>query len=142
MVSPGRGPGGRHVALREQRSGTIDVRPACDGAPASSLISPPATAEPVPNGYTYSDAWFTSTDGTQLHAGVFLPADRKENEKHPVLLVSTPYTSPNGGSTSPGNLEGPTIRFPELFAHEGFRAGRWAYVQVDVRGFRGLGRML
>ncbi|MGH2730571.1 MAG: CocE/NonD family hydrolase [Actinomycetota bacterium] len=106
---------------------------------AASLTAAPATAEPVPNGYTYNDAWFTSTDGTQLHAGVFLPADRKENEKHPVLLVSTPYTSPNGGSTSPGNLEGPTIRFPELFAHEGFRAGRWSYVQVVVRVFGGSG---
>jgi predicted acyl esterase len=106
---------------------------------AASLMVAPAAADPVPNGYTYTDAWFTSTDGTQLHAGAFLPADRKENEKHPVLLVSTPYTAPNGGSTSTGNLEGPTIRFPELFAHEGFRAGRWAYVQVDVRGFGGSG---
>lgn len=106
---------------------------------AGSLLSAPAAAEEVPAGYTYTDAWFTSHDGTQLHAGVFLPSDRKENEKHPVLLVSTPYTAPNGGSTSTGNVEGPVIRFPELFDHAGFMEGRWAYVQVDVRGFGGSG---
>ena len=106
---------------------------------AAMFVSNPASADEVPSGYTYSDAWFTSTDGTQLHAGVFLPANRKPNEKHPVLLVSTPYTAPNGGSTSPGNSEGPVIRFPELFSHKGFMDGRWAYVQVDVRGFGGSG---
>ncbi|HEX2239549.1 MAG TPA: CocE/NonD family hydrolase [Actinomycetota bacterium] len=103
----------------------------------------PAAADEVPSGYTYEHAWFTSTDGTQLHAGVFLPADRKANERHPVLLVSTPYTAPNGGVTgateSGINREGPTIRFPELFDHAGWMKGRWAYVQVDVRGFGGSG---
>ncbi|HVE98044.1 MAG TPA: CocE/NonD family hydrolase [Mycobacteriales bacterium] len=105
---------------------------------AGVLVAAPATAEPVPQGYTYSHGWFTSHDGTQLHAGVFLPADRKPKEKHPVLLTSTPYTAPNGGATG-ANMTGPTIRFPELFEHDAWRKGRWAYVQVDVRGFGGSG---
>ena len=108
-------------------------------AVAAAVVALPATAAPVPAGYTYQHGWFTSTDGTQLHAGVFLPADRKANERHPVLLVSTPYASPNGGATSAGNLEGPTVRFPELFEHAGWAKGRWAYVEVDVRGFGGSG---
>jgi predicted acyl esterase len=29
------------------------------------------------------------------------------------------------------------VRFPELFGHSAFKAGRYAYVQVDVRGFGG-----
>ena len=103
----------------------------------TSLVAAPAEAQPVPSGYTFSHAWFDSHDGTQLHAGVFLPSNRTSNERHPVLLVSTPYTAPNGGSTSAGNLSGPVVRFPELFSHTGFKAGRWAYVQVDVRGFGG-----
>lgn len=103
----------------------------------AGLLAVPATAEEVPTGYSYEDAWFDSTDGTQLHAGVFLPSDRQPGERLPVLLVSTPYTAPNGGATSAGNLEGPVVRFPELFDHPAFRAGRWAYVQVDVRGFGG-----
>jgi predicted acyl esterase len=103
------------------------------------LLAAPASADPVPKGYTYEDAWLTSRDGTQLHAGVFLPADRKEGERHPVLQTITPYTAPNGGATAPGNTSGPVIRFPELFDEERFRAGRWAYVQVDARGFGGSG---
>lgn len=108
-------------------------------AALAAALAVPATADDVPGGYAYTDAWFTSSDGTQLHAGVFLPQDRKPGERHPVLLTSTPYTSPNGGASSAGNNSGPVIRFPELFKHERFEAGRWAYVQVDVRGFGGSG---
>ena len=104
----------------------------------AALLAVPAQAEPVPEGYTYSDAWFTSHDGIQVHAGVFLPDDRKEDERHPVLLTSTPYTAPRGGATGT-NMTGPTIRFPEMFEHAAWRKGRWAYVQVDVRGFGGSG---
>lgn len=101
---------------------------------------PPATAEEVPAGYAYTDDWFASTDGTQLHAGVFLPEDSRPGERHPVLLVSTPYTAPSGGALGAGgNADGPLIRFPELFEHPRFLAGRYAYVQVDVRGFGGSG---
>jgi predicted acyl esterase len=101
---------------------------------------PAATAEEVPEGYAYTDPWFASTDGTSLHAGVFLPADSKPGERHPVLLTSTPYTAPSGGALGAGgNPDGPTIRFPELFEHEAFTRGRYAYIQVDVRGFGGSG---
>jgi hypothetical protein len=108
-------------------------------AVVGAVLAVPAAAEPVPGGYAYSDAWFKAADGTQLHAGVFLPKDHRPGERHPVLLTSTPYTAPNGGATAAGNTEGPVIRFPELFKHERFKAGRWAYVQVDVRGFGGSG---
>jgi hypothetical protein len=103
------------------------------------LFAAPAAAEPVPDGYVYSDEWFASFDGTQMHAGVFLPADRKPGERHPVLMTITPYASPNGGATAAGNLEGPVIRFPELFTDAKILEGRYAYVQVDVRGFGGSG---
>jgi predicted acyl esterase len=108
---------------------------------AALLAVPQAKSQPLPAGYAYSDSWFASTDGTQLHAGVFLPADHKPGEKHPVLLVSTPYASPNGGaSAAPSvNTTGSVNRFPELFTHPAFKAGRWAYLQVDVRGFGGSG---
>ncbi len=107
-------------------------------AVAGALLAVPAHAVPAPEGYTYTDMWFTSFDGTQLHAGVFLPNDRKDDERHPVLLTSTPYTSPRGGASGT-NMTGPTIRFPEMFEHAAWRKGRWAYVQVDVRGFGGSG---
>ena len=103
---------------------------------AAGMLAAPAKAQPVPAGYTYSHAWFDSFDGTQLHAGVFLPSNRTPDERHPVILVSTPYTAPNGASGGP-NMTGPMVRFPELFPHPAFKAGRYAYVQVDVRGFGG-----
>ena len=103
----------------------------------------PAAAEPVPAGYTYTDHWFTSYDGTQLHAGVFLPSDRAADEKHPVLMNIGPYTAPNGGITGATdgglNTSGIVNRNPELFSHPGLRNGRYAYVQVDSRGFGGSG---
>ncbi|MDP3711734.1 MAG: CocE/NonD family hydrolase [Mycobacteriales bacterium] len=108
-------------------------------AVVAASLAVPATADEVPAGYAYSDAWFDSSDGTQLHAGVFLPEDLRQGERLPVILTSTPYTSPNGGVTALGNTSGPVIRFPELFEHPRFQAGRYAYVQVDVRGFGGSG---
>ena len=106
--------------------------------PAVGLAAGPATAAPVPEGYTYAHEWFTSHDGLQLHAGVFLPEDHVEGEEHPVILVPTPYAAPNGGATGLGvTSTGPTVRFPELFSHEAFVEDRWAYVEVDVRGFGG-----
>jgi len=102
-----------------------------------------AHAATVPEGYVYSDGWFESHDGTQMHAGVFLPADRKEGERHPVILTITPYTAPNesvtGASGGSPNTQGPAIRFPELFTDAKILSDRWAYVQIDVRSFGGSG---
>ena len=102
----------------------------------AALVAAPVEAQPVPAGYTYSHGWFDSFDGTQLHAGIFLPSNRTPSERHPVILTSTPYTAPNGASGGP-NMTGPMVRFPELFTHQAFKDGRYAYVQVDVRGFGG-----
>src|SRR5690348_12946097 len=74
------------------------------------VLAAPAAADTVPKGYTYQDEWLTSFDGTQLHAGVFLPPGHKPGDKHPVLMVPGPYGSPNGASEEPGNLSGPNIR--------------------------------
>ena len=110
---------------------------------ASLLLASPASAAEVPEGYTYEDAWFTAHDGVQLHAGVFLPADRAPGEKHPTIMVIGPYTAPNNGVTGAAsggpNAEGVPVRFPELFEDAKILEDRWAYVQVDARGFGGSG---
>ena len=103
---------------------------------AGLFAAVPATADDVPPGYTYTDHWYTSHDGVQIHAGVFLPSDRTPDEKHPVLMNIGPYTAPNGGVLG-ANLEGIVNRNPEIWGHPAFKAGRWAYVQVDARGFGG-----
>lgn len=101
----------------------------------------PAAAEAVPPGYTYTDEWLQSFDGTQLHAGIFLPSNRTAGERHPIIMVPGPYTSPNGGvaTGTASNTSGPVIRFPELFDQKAFKDGRYGYVQLDVRGFGGAG---
>lgn len=115
------------------------IRSAVLTALALTCLAAPAAAQPVPSGYTYHDEWLTSFDGTQLHAGVFLPADRTATERHPMIMVAGPYTSHNGGTTTVGNTTGPVIRFPELFTQKPFRDGRYGMVQLDVRGFGGSG---
>jgi uncharacterized protein len=105
---------------------------------ATLLLAAPAAAESVPDGYAYSDEWLNSYDGTTLHAGVFLPTDHRQGERHPVIIVMGPYTSPNGGSANGPNPDGvQPIRFPELFTDAHILKGRYAYVQVDTRGFGG-----
>ncbi len=97
-------------------------------------------ARQAPSGYTFEHAWYEAHDGVTLHAGVYLPEDRAEDEQHPVMVSITPYTSPNGGATGLGFGESEIpVRFPELFEVEKFREDRWAYVAVDVRGFGGSG---
>jgi uncharacterized protein len=118
------------VALLGMVAGLLTAAPAA-----------PAKAADVPDGWTYESHWFTSHDGIQMHAGVFLPADRASDEQHPVLMNIGPYTAPNGcaAGTSPtdptANLTGIVDRNPELWAP--MAEGRWAYVAVDARGFGG-----
>ena len=118
------------------------IRSAVLAALALACLAAPAAAAPVPQGYSYTDHWFPSADGTRLHAGVFLPSDHKPGEKHPVLVVAGPYTGSNGGVSGAAadgpQADGVTIRFPELFeTNKYLRKDRWAYVQVDTRGFGG-----
>ncbi|MFT5222145.1 MAG: putative acyl esterase [Glaciecola sp.] len=105
------------------------------------VVSVPTSASAqAPAGYEFTDVWYPSFDGTAMHAGVYLPADRDPGEKHPVIVSITPYTSPNGGATGAGVLSSEQpVRFPELFEHPAFAEGRYAYVAVDVRGFGGSG---
>ncbi|MBW3663449.1 MAG: CocE/NonD family hydrolase [Actinobacteria bacterium] len=110
-------------------------------APAGSPATSTSQQLVIPEGYEYFDAWYPSHDGVELHAGVYLPEDRAEDEEHPVLVSITPYTSPNGGARGGLGVLNTDIpvRFPEVFKHPDFEAGRWAYVAVDVRGFGGSG---
>jgi hypothetical protein len=120
------------------------MRPLLAAIAVLLLLASPAAAAEVPEGYANSDEWFTAHDGTQLHAGVFLPADRRPGERHPTIIVMGPYTAPNGGATGASggepNAEGvPALRFPELFTDAKILEDRYAYVQIDTRGFGGSG---
>src|SRR4051812_44395553 len=114
----------------------------CIVATACLLVAAAPASADIPAGYTYTDEWITSFDGTKLHAGVFLPADHRPGEQHPTVVVMSPYTAPNGGaaSTFAGATEsGPHVAYPELFDAKLMRPNRWAVVQIDVRGTGGSG---
>ena len=104
---------------------------------ASTVLAPPAAAEPVPADATWSQVWFPSEDGTMLHADVFLPKDREDDERHPVILSIGPYFG-SGGSVPPSpTREGPVMRFQDLIDEGRIFERGYAYIQVDSRGYGG-----
>lgn len=98
---------------------------------AVAVIGAPSHAA-VPEGADYSEAYFTSGDGTTLHADVLRP---KGAGKTPVLLRVGPY----GGHGEPYFSQGSPISEPPphyWLQHELRALDRgYTYVSVDLRGF-------
>jgi predicted acyl esterase len=104
---------------------------------AGIALVAPAGAAPVPNDATWSEAWITSADGTQLHADVLLPKNRSAKSKHPVILSIGPYygSGSQGAPAYDPRGEGPSARFEDLIEDgEIFKKG-YAFVMVDSRGY-------
>jgi predicted acyl esterase len=97
----------------------------------------PAHADPVPNDATWEQVWFPSGDGTMLHADVFLPKDRAENERHPVILSIGPYFGSGGFVPPTPTRSGPVMRFQDLIDEGRIFERGYAYIQVDSRGYGG-----
>ena len=97
----------------------------------------PAGADEVPNDATWQQVFFPSTDGTMLHADVFLPKDRRVNDQHPVILSIGPYFGTNAMNGEPVTEEGPIMRFADMIEGGDIFERGYAYVQVDSRGFGG-----
>ncbi len=103
------------------------------------VIAPlaPAAAEPVPDDATWTEVWFPSDDGTMLHADVFLPKDRKDSDRHPVIVSVGPYFGSGGFVPPTPNREGPELRFNDLITEGRIFERGYAYIQVDSRGYGG-----
>jgi predicted acyl esterase len=104
---------------------------------AGVALMVPAQAAPVPNEATWTQQWIESGDGTMLHADVMLPADRKDGQKHPVILSIGPYFG-SGSQNAPAYdpMEaGPSDRFNDLIEEGRIFEKGYAYVMVDSRGF-------
>ncbi|HVE98601.1 MAG TPA: CocE/NonD family hydrolase [Mycobacteriales bacterium] len=94
---------------------------------AGVVVTAPAGAGPVPDGATWSETYIRNPDGTQLHADVLLPKNRKATSKHPVIVSVGPYFATADG--------GPSTRFNDLIEQgDIFRRG-YAFVMVDSRGY-------
>ena len=103
---------------------------------AGVALMVPAQAAPVSEEATWTQQWIESGDGTPLHADVMLPASRKDNQKHPVILSIGPYF----GSGSQGTVwdpqeSGPSARFDDLIEQGQIFEKGYALVYVDSRGY-------
>lgn len=104
---------------------------------AGVALMVPAQAAPVSDEATWTQQWIESGDGTMLHADVMLPADRKDGQKHPVILSIGPYFG-SGSQNAPAYdpMEaGPSARFNDLIEEGQIFSKGYALVYVDSRGF-------
>ncbi|MDP3712324.1 MAG: CocE/NonD family hydrolase [Mycobacteriales bacterium] len=104
---------------------------------AGLAVVAPAGAAPVSNDATWTEAWIPSGDGTMLHADVMLPKERKDGQKHPMILSIGPYfgSGSQGAPAYDPMGEGPSDRFNDLVEQgEIFQKG-YGLIYVDSRGY-------
>ena len=96
----------------------------------------PAAGEPPPESSTWSESYFPSGDGIVLHADVFLPKSHRAGDRHPVVLMVTPYAGTGGVLIPDPTKSGPAL---DTFALSGLfdrlMERDYAFVQVDLRGY-------
>jgi uncharacterized protein len=92
----------------------------------------------VPEGASWTQHYFPSTDGTDLHADVLLPEGLAPGEQVPVVLSVGPYFGHSGQLVVEDYPHaGPTIRHNPLVEEGGLLDRGYAFVRVDLRGFGG-----
>ncbi|GAB4084650.1 CocE/NonD family hydrolase [Myceligenerans cantabricum] len=118
--------------------------PASQGVPPGSVS--PSDSDPVthddnprvPEGAAWTQHYFPSTDGVELHADVLRPADLPEDEQTPVILSVGPYFSHAGQTGNDGfDVAGPSERFDDFLEGGDVLAEGYTWVMVDLRGFGG-----
>ncbi|MFU8874655.1 CocE/NonD family hydrolase [Micromonospora sp. SL4-19] len=114
---------------------------AAQAAPASAAADAPITHEEnprVPEGAAWTEEYFPSTDGVELHADVLRPAHLPADAKTPVILSVGPYFS-HAGETAPAGFKqvGPSARFQDFIDGARLMERGYTFVMVDLRGFGG-----
>ena len=102
---------------------------------AALLIFPAAAHAAVPPGTDWTEEYFPSADGTQLHADVIRP---KGAGKTPVILAIGPYFGHGGQQGAidyDPTREAPSERFKDLWTEGHIFERGYTMVQVDLRGF-------
>ena len=107
-----------------------------------------ASAAPVPDGATWTEATIPSSDGVRLHADILRPSHLAPEAKTPVILSIGPYFNHAGqtGAIGPaqgtsydplGPSSGPSERFYDLVEGARLMERGYSFVMVDLRGFGG-----
>src|SRR5215213_9460930 len=98
-----------------------------------------ATAAPVPEGATWSEATIPSADGVQLHADILRPSNLPADAKTPVILSIGPYFNHSGQTGAQGApaydpvgpSEGPNERFLDFIEGAKIFERGYTWMQVD-----------
>ena len=115
---------------------------------ALALIPATASAAPVPEGATWTEAEIPSADGVTLHADILRPSHLAADAKTPVILSIGPYFNHAGqvGAAGPvqnadydpiGPAGGPNERFHDFIEGAKIFEKGYTWIQVDSRGFGG-----
>ncbi len=130
---------GRNAATGRETPGMTPVLRvlAASAVVAGLVLVAPATAAPVPNDATWTEAYITSGDGTKLHADVLLPKNRKASQKHPMIVSIGPYygSGSQGAPVYDPLNEGPSDRFADLIKEGRIFERGYGFVMVDSRGY-------
>lgn len=124
-------------------------------APGLAYAAPPAVDKPstpaqaaagitheendrVPVGAAWSEEYFGSADGVELHADVLRPTQLSPTDRSPVILSVGPYFAHIGQSGNDGfSHTGPSERFNDLIDGAKLMERGYTVVMVDLRGFGG-----
>ncbi len=94
--------------------------------------------ERVPEGAAWTEAYFPSSGGVELHADILRPAHLAPGAQTPVILSIGPYFA-HAGQTGPEGWDvvGPSARFGDFIEGADLMANEYTFVMVDIRGFGG-----
>ena len=122
--------------------------PAAFAGPAGAAVSQATAAsgdpvthdenERVPEGAAWTEAYFPSSGGVELHADILRPAHLAPDARTPVILSVGPYFA-HAGQTGPEGWDvvGPSVRFQDFINGADLMANEYTFVMVDNRGFGG-----
>jgi putative CocE/NonD family hydrolase len=121
--------------------------PAAGAGPAGVVAGTTAAAgdpvthdenERVPEGAAWTQAYFPSSDGAELHADILRPAHLGPNVRTPVILSIGPYFA-HAGQTGPEGWDvvGPSARFRDFVDGADLMRHEYTFVMVDIRGYGG-----
>ncbi|WP_129786372.1 CocE/NonD family hydrolase [Promicromonospora panici] len=94
--------------------------------------------ERVPEGAAWTEAYFPSSGGVELHADILRPAHLAPDARTPVILSVGPYFA-HAGQTGPEGWDvvGPSARFRDFVDGADLMRHEYTFVMVDIRGFGG-----
>ncbi|MDR7383552.1 CocE/NonD family hydrolase [Promicromonospora iranensis] len=107
----------------------------------STTVDDPVTHdenERVPEGAAWTEAYFPSAGGVELHADILRPAHLAPDARTPVILSVGPYFA-HAGQTGPEGWDvvGPSVRFQDFVDGAELMANEYTFVMVDLRGYGG-----